>query len=239
MTAPSDPDAAWSASTESSQARPALFASTGEQDGFVQERRKAARAMESKARSVEDARGAVRIAELQLEAARRTSNAPIRVARAEEAVEKARRQLSGAMDALSDAEADLAEVDRAVVAALSAAIMPDTPQLYYRSLPEFVEEFISKQYRRELVGKSQGLRWNPRWWESAEAITRLDALWRAFELLRLDGGTGMSVWMRDHLDYHMGVLMSENGPFSDARATAKLSDPLPVESPPQGQFKVW
>lgn len=239
-TSEDDLAAAWASEEAAgpSQSLPAFTTAVGP-DGFVKERRTAARAMEAKARAVEDHRGRVRVAELRLETAQKTAAGAVRLADAEEAVSRARRALAGALDQLSDAEADLAEVDNAVMAALSAAMRPETPQLYYRSLPEFVTEFISEQYRRPVGGKSMGLRWKARWWESAEAITRLDALWRAFELLRLDGGTGMSTWLRDHLDYHMGVLMSDTGPFADSREPADGTAPLPVEPPPPGQFPTW
>ncbi|WP_221186477.1 DUF4913 domain-containing protein [Terracoccus luteus] len=41
-------------------------------------------------------------------------------------------------------------------------------------------------------------------------------MWRAWEALRLDPATGMSVWWRDHADHHMTVLFSPEGPFAGA-----------------------
>jgi hypothetical protein len=55
--------------------------------------------------------------------------------------------------------------------------------------------------------------WCPEWWRHAEAISRLEALWRVCEHLRLDPATGMSVWFRDHADHHMAVLLDSEGPF--------------------------
>ena len=46
-----------------------------------------------------------------------------------------------------------------------------------------------------------------------EAVARVAALWRAWEHLRLDPATGMSIWWRDHADHHMRVLMDPHGPF--------------------------
>ncbi|SEF12539.1 protein of unknown function [Arthrobacter alpinus] len=67
----------------------------------------------------------------------------------------------------------------------------------------------------------------------------LEALWRAWEFLRLEGATGMSVWWRDHADHHMSVLLSADGPFKscspDDGHKAKLL-PLPCEEPPEGLF---
>lgn len=61
--------------------------------------------------------------------------------------------------------------------------------------------------------RGRNVTWCPQWWEHAEAIIRLEALWRAWEHLRLDGKTGMSVFMKDHLDHHMPTLMDGKGPF--------------------------
>ena len=64
-------------------------------------------------------------------------------------------------------------------------------------------------------------------------------LWRAWEHLRLDGSTGLSVWFKDHADHHMSVLLSADGPFKgctpDDGHRAKLA-PLPCEEPPAGLF---
>jgi hypothetical protein len=50
----------------------------------------------------------------------------------------------------------------------------------------------------------------------------------------------MSVWWRDHADYHMAVLMDPDGPFSTAtdgeENTSKKGDPLPYVKPPEGMF---
>ena len=49
--------------------------------------------------------------------------------------------------------------------------------------------------------------------EARRGITRLEALWRAWQHLRLDAHTGMSVWFRDHADHQMAVLLSADGPY--------------------------
>src|ERR687885_17687 len=63
------------------------------------------------------------------------------------------------------------------------------PQLFYASLDEFVREQLAPMYRRALDGTQRT--WCPEWWRHAEAISRLEALWRAWEHLRLDPATGM------------------------------------------------
>lgn len=65
---------------------------------------------------------------------------------------------------------------------------------------------------------------------------RLDALWRSWEALRLDPALGISVWLRDHADHHLAVLMSSDGPFAKATDVSAAGDPLPYTAPPAGLF---
>jgi hypothetical protein len=37
----------------------------------------------------------------------------------------------------------------------------------------------------------------------------------------------MSVWWRDHADYHLAVLMGPTGPFARSSATTEAGEPLP------------
>lgn len=113
------------------------------------------------------------------------------------------------------------------------------PALHYGSVDEFVREYLRFVYRRRIDGRNRV--WAARWWEHDEAVIRLEALWRAWEHLRLDPATGMSVWWRDHADYHMATLMDPDGPFMAADVMAetnqsKKGSPLPYEQPPAGLF---
>ncbi|WP_261166801.1 DUF4913 domain-containing protein [Microbacterium sp. Marseille-Q6965] len=112
-----------------------------------------------------------------------------------------------------------------------------TPALRYASVDEFVRDHLRWVYRRRVDGRNRY--WAARWWEYDEAVSRLDALWRAWEHLRRDQGTGMSEWWRDHADHHMTALMAPDGPFSDATGaenTCEAGEPLPYAAPPQGMF---
>src|SRR5690606_35796777 len=108
------------------------------------------------------------------------------------------------------------------------------------SVDEFVREHLRHVYRRRIAGRGgSGLRWAGEWWKSDEAVIRLEALWRAWEHLRRDPATGMSVWWRDHADHHMAVLMSPEGPFAEAEGDLnqnKAGEPLPYIAPPEGMF---
>jgi hypothetical protein len=51
----------------------------------------------------------------------------------------------------------------------------------------------------------------PVWWGHPEAVARLTALWRAWEVLRLDPATGMSNWWTLHFDPHMPYCSMPSG----------------------------
>lgn len=113
------------------------------------------------------------------------------------------------------------------------------PTLYFGSVDEFLREYLRIVYRRPINGRNRV--WAARWWDYPEAVIRLEALWRAWEHLRLDPTTGMSVWWRDHADHHMAVLMDPDGPFAAAKAdadenVARRGEPLPYQAPPAGLF---
>jgi len=58
-------------------------------------------------------------------------------------------------------------------------------------------------------------------------------MWRSWEHLRLDGNLGISVWMRDHLDHHMAVLLDADGPFKGCKPDqhAQRVEAFPLEPP--------
>jgi Domain of unknown function (DUF4913) len=85
------------------------------------------------------------------------------------------------------------------------------PQPLYSGVEEWVTGHFLPMFRRPLGGE---YRWCRQWWQHAEAITRLTALWHSWETLRLEPGTGMAVWLRDHLDHQLTVLLGRGGPFA-------------------------
>ena len=107
---------------------------------------------------------------------------------------------------------------------------------YYRSLGEFAG-WLLQVYRRSTRGQARVF--CPQWWKHPEAVARMDALWRAFEQLRQDPGTGMSVFWRDHADHHMTVLLDADGPFKgceDGHSTHPL-EPIHQDEPPAVLFE--
>ena len=133
-----------------------------------------------------------------------------------------------------DDELDPADVDDAAVDQATGEVVDEEPaaepSLYYGSVDEFLREYLRSVYRRKIDGKSRV--WAARWWEYDEAVIRLEALWRAWEFLRRDPATGMSVWWRDHADHHMRMLMPPEGPFASSRDQNGEGEPLPYGPPP-------
>jgi hypothetical protein len=85
------------------------------------------------------------------------------------------------------------------------------PQPVFGSTEEWVTCHFIPIYRRPLGGE---YRWCAEWWRHAEAITRLTALWHAWEAMRLQPGIGMAGWLRDHLDHQLPALLGRTGPFA-------------------------
>ncbi|MGQ4615074.1 DUF4913 domain-containing protein [Nocardia sp. R7R-8] len=110
--------------------------------------------------------------------------------------------------------------------------------MIYASVVAFVEEYLSVVYRRQVTDLSDTV-WCPEWWQHAEAVARLDALWRAWEHYRQDASTGLSVWFLDHADPHMAKLFDPKGPFkycSVRNGHKDMLSPLPTKSPQHGMF---
>jgi hypothetical protein len=114
------------------------------------------------------------------------------------------------------------------------------PELVYPSVDLFVAHLIAPTWCRPVDGRH--LTWCPSWWKHPEAIMRLEALWRSWEHLRMDPATGLSVWMLDHADRHMRILMDPDlGPFKGCHPERGHGDrlsPLPLSEPPAGLFSV-
>jgi hypothetical protein len=101
---------------------------------------------------------------------------------------------------------------------------------FYTSLLEFVTEGFAPVYCRV---PTPTLRWCARWWDHAEAIYRLESLWRSWELYRLEPRLGMASWLRDYLDPQLRELTSPTGPFASCTDERHAgSRPLRTEQPP-------
>ena len=85
-------------------------------------------------------------------------------------------------------------------------------ELVYSSAVEFFAELLAQSYVRE-VNEGATYVWCPEWYKHPEALIRMEAIWRAWEHLRLEPALGISTWWLNHADPHMRILMDKEGPF--------------------------
>ena len=138
-----------------------------------------------------------------------------------------------------DLSIDLWEIDDGAAPVPSGAqpAQGDGEEPVYPNLGAFVTDHLGPLIRRRFNGSTRT--WCPAWWKHAEAISRLDAVWRAWEHLRQDPLLGMSTWWLYHCDPHLSVLMdADNGPLAACSPKNGHTDrpfpPLPLEpSDPQ------
>ena len=84
------------------------------------------------------------------------------------------------------------------------------PQPEFDRLEDWLAGYFLPMFRRTLGGE---YRWCRQWWRHGEAISRLTALWHAWEVLRTQPATGIATWYREHLDHQLPVLLGARGPF--------------------------
>lgn len=100
-----------------------------------------------------------------------------------------------------------------------------------------VEAWVAGWFAPTFARRLGTVRWCATWWAHAEAIVRLEALWRTWEALRLDPNLGMATWLRDHLDPQRLVLMGDGGPFQACEDAEHNPPPeLPVTPAPAGYW---
>lgn len=206
-------------------------------------------------RAMEDAAGALDLARRRKEEHEGgyvdgASRNDARSAQLAEAVRRAERRLLLAEEAIEDREAECqvarvalerargalerkkAEVLKALAAAVVVAPAAETPELVYGNVVQFVEEYLLPLYRRKATT------WCPQWWKHTEATVRLQALWLSWEQLRQDPALGLSVWLRDHLDHHMPILLANDGPLKGCKPAEHRSERelLTFDPPPAGLY---
>jgi hypothetical protein len=105
----------------------------------------------------------------------------------------------------------------------------EDPEPAYLTIEDWVSGYFLPMFRRTLGGE---FRWCHQWWNHGEAISRLTALWHAWEVLRLQPGTGIATWYRDYLDQQLPILMGARGPFYQCSETShrepRQADTAPV-----------
>ena len=96
------------------------------------------------------------------------------------------------------------------------------PTTAFPDFQTWVGEWLTAIIQRPF---KSGSTWCPEWWEHPEAVARLDALWRAWEAARIEGGSGMSYWWTMHFDSHFAVLSDDTrGPFAACKDQVHEAD---------------
>jgi hypothetical protein len=91
---------------------------------------------------------------------------------------------------------------------------PAVAGLRYERLEGWGHDYFLPNFKRPIGGE---IRWCNEWQQHAEAITRLEALWRSWEHLRLDAALGMATWLTNHLDPQLAALHSRSGTFAQCQ----------------------
>jgi hypothetical protein len=107
----------------------------------------------------------------------------------------------------------------------------EAPAPVYTELEDWVTDYFLPMFRRTLGGE---FRWCSHWWRHGEAISRLTALWHAWEVLRRQPGTGIATWYREHLDHQLPILLGARGPFYQCSETAHRESHEAAAAPAPG-----
>jgi hypothetical protein len=108
-------------------------------------------------------------------------------------------------------------------------------ELYHPNVYDFFTDRLA--YLVPLPPAESGLAWCAEWFRHAQALSRLDAVWRAWEHLRLEPALGIANWWTHYVDPHMRALMDPvAGPFARCRNGHENSEPLPSAPAPEGLF---
>ena len=168
-------------------------------------------------------------------------------------VERADSTANRAVSGLDDLEAGLAQAASVIQAGESAAaqaldsggndgVSESAPEpLDMDVLHAWVDDHIALWAQRKTPQTGgPGVRWCGSWFEHPEAITRLEALRRAWKEFVVQPGAAMVVYYRDYFDPMMDRLTGEYGPFHacsvathSARGTFLTNDPRVWRSHPQ------
>ena len=138
----------------------------------------------------------------------------------------------------------LQQLQERTATAVERAFEPPAPgedvmagETVYGSGDEWLRKYWRFTYRRRVSAKGTGTgRWKAEWWNTDEAVQRLETLWRGWEAARLDPGLGTSAWWINHAAPHMTALLATDGPFSDSKDENQVGDPLPYQQPPAHLF---
>jgi Domain of unknown function (DUF4913) len=120
------------------------------------------------------------------------------------------------------------ELQAILVAALTAANPPpappeEAPPRVYHSSNAFFTDYLSIVFARDL-GRDN-VHWCEEWASHPEAAEVVDALWRSWETLQRDAGTGLGVWFVNFSYPMMSQLFDPSGTFASCAEGACNAPP--------------
>ena len=132
---------------------------------------------------------------------------------------------------LTETAAEVVEAEFKTMTGESADDAEPEVENHFQNVYVFVQDFLVKVQARP-TRDGLPLHWCSQWWDHPEAVSRLEALWKAFEVLRRDPGTGAGTWWRDYADPTMAALSDAAGTFAKCSDTSHAVPPdLPMEQP--------
>ena len=105
------------------------------------------------------------------------------------------------------------------------------PEPVFATMHAWVTEWLAQMVPRRLDGGQT--MWCAQWAQHHEAVSRLGALWAAWETTNLEGGTAPSVWWVHHFDPQWAQLTATNGPFAACGVNRHHPDPPPLPTTTQ------
>lgn len=112
---------------------------------------------------------------------------------------------------------------------------PSPARPHFANAAQWVEQWLIPHYKRN----PRTNLWDQRWWEYTEVVAVFEALWQAWEFLRVDSMLGPAVFFRDYLWPAMREITGPEGPFfqvKDAHGRA-LPEPWPTAPVPEGLYR--
>ncbi len=136
------------------------------------------------------------------------------VERLQEQVDELRARVEGLVTRIDDQEDRLGAADGDPASPSDGA---DPKNWTCDSLSKWVEEVFVWHFTRD--HQTQAWYWCPKWWDHVEAVSRLTALWWAWESMHnsTPPGTGLAGWYHE-LDHQLPILMGPQGPFRLCKA---------------------
>lgn len=131
-----------------------------------------------------------------------------------ETIERLQHQVAELRAEVNGLTTELTDLAAAMATGIPGSSASGAGELRYATLEAWVNEYFLPTFKRPIGGE---IRWCNEWLQHAEAITRLEALWRSWEHLRLDPALGMATWLANHLDPQLTALHSRSGTFAQCQ----------------------